>query len=203
MTATFTGTYLAWVTKTAPYCGKARVTLDGGAPTMVDLYSAAEANKQASTTRASSVPGAAYGDHRVDGHQERRRYQLSDRRRCLRHHRYGDARASGARISDPLPADRRPDHLPRDVGQQQLWLQLRVAPSSPRAPPTAQVTINFHGTGLALLAKTGPDLGIATVTLDGAPLPSEDFYSLGTLYLQEVFNTGALADADSHPGDQT
>jgi hypothetical protein len=36
----FTGTYLAWIAKKSPVYGKAKVTVDGGTPVTVDLYSA-------------------------------------------------------------------------------------------------------------------------------------------------------------------
>ena len=39
MSVTFDGNSLAWVARTAPWYGIARVTVDGGAPVMVDLYS--------------------------------------------------------------------------------------------------------------------------------------------------------------------
>jgi hypothetical protein len=39
VTVKFTGTYLGWVAKKSPVYGKARVTVDGGAPVTVDLYS--------------------------------------------------------------------------------------------------------------------------------------------------------------------
>jgi hypothetical protein len=42
ITITFTGSYVAWIAKTAPWYGKARVTLDGGTPVTVDLYSSAQ-----------------------------------------------------------------------------------------------------------------------------------------------------------------
>ncbi len=40
VTVTFTGTYLGWIAKTSPVYGIAKVTLDGGDPVFVDLYSA-------------------------------------------------------------------------------------------------------------------------------------------------------------------
>jgi hypothetical protein len=46
ITLTFAGTYLTWFAKTAPWYGKAKVTLDGGTPVTVDLYSSAEAYKK-------------------------------------------------------------------------------------------------------------------------------------------------------------
>jgi hypothetical protein len=39
VTISFTGTSLDWIAKTGPSYGKAQVTLDGGAPVLVDLYS--------------------------------------------------------------------------------------------------------------------------------------------------------------------
>jgi cell wall-associated NlpC family hydrolase len=40
VTVTFDGTYLAWIAKRSPVYGIAKVTLDGKAPVLVDLYSA-------------------------------------------------------------------------------------------------------------------------------------------------------------------
>ena len=40
MTVTFNGTYLSWIAKKSPVYGEAKVTLDGGTPVIVDLYSA-------------------------------------------------------------------------------------------------------------------------------------------------------------------
>jgi N-acetylmuramoyl-L-alanine amidase len=39
LTATFNGTHIAWIAKTSPAYGKAKVTVDGGGPVIVDLYS--------------------------------------------------------------------------------------------------------------------------------------------------------------------
>jgi hypothetical protein len=39
LTVNFHGTSLVWITRTSPFCGKAWVTLDQGAPVLVDLYS--------------------------------------------------------------------------------------------------------------------------------------------------------------------
>jgi hypothetical protein len=40
LTITFKGTYLAWIAKKSPLYGRAKVTVDGGKPVTVDLYSA-------------------------------------------------------------------------------------------------------------------------------------------------------------------
>ncbi len=46
ITIKFTGTSFTWVTKKNPKYGKARLTLDGGIPTIIDLYSATEVWQQ-------------------------------------------------------------------------------------------------------------------------------------------------------------
>ena len=45
VTVPFTGTGIDWVTQTCKACGKATVSIDGGAPTTVDLYSATTLNQ--------------------------------------------------------------------------------------------------------------------------------------------------------------
>jgi hypothetical protein len=46
VTVRFTGTSLAWIAKTGPLYGLAKVTVDGGTPVMADLYSATVAWKR-------------------------------------------------------------------------------------------------------------------------------------------------------------
>jgi N-acetylmuramoyl-L-alanine amidase len=46
VTATFTGTHLAWIAKKSPSYGKAKVTVDGGDPVIVDLYGATTEHDQ-------------------------------------------------------------------------------------------------------------------------------------------------------------
>ena len=57
VTATFTGTYLAWIAKKSPSYGKAKVTVDGGDPVTVDLYSAATLYEQKVWSTGSLAPG--------------------------------------------------------------------------------------------------------------------------------------------------
>jgi hypothetical protein len=57
VTATFTGTHLSWIAKKSPSYGKARVTVDGGDPVVVDLYSATTLNKQNVWSTRSLAPG--------------------------------------------------------------------------------------------------------------------------------------------------
>jgi hypothetical protein len=60
VTINFTGSYLAWLAKKSSVYGIAKVTLDGGKPVMVDLYSASTVFKQAWNTGV-----LASGPHKV------------------------------------------------------------------------------------------------------------------------------------------
>ena len=57
VTVTFIGSYLSWIAKKSPVYGKAKVTLDGGTPTTVDLYNAKEVWKQKVWETKPLVPG--------------------------------------------------------------------------------------------------------------------------------------------------
>ena len=61
VTATFNGTYLAWLAKKSPFYGKTKVTVDGGDPVTVDLYSATTLYEQ----KAWSTGPLASGKHTV------------------------------------------------------------------------------------------------------------------------------------------
>jgi hypothetical protein len=57
VTITFVGSHLSWVAKKSPVYGKARVTLDGRTPVLVDLYSASEQFRQKVWETGALVPG--------------------------------------------------------------------------------------------------------------------------------------------------
>ncbi len=195
VTATFTGTYLAWVTKTAPTCGKAKVTLDGGGSTMVDLYSAAEANRQIVYNTGFLAPGAHTVTIEWTGTKNgaASNYQIG-----------ADAFDVIGTLTLAPPAPAYPTRYQQNdalITYLGTWAGSSVASASggsiiSSSATDGQVTICFHGTGLALLANTGPNLGIAAVTLGGVPEPPVDFYSVGTLYQQEVYDTGPLPEGD-------
>ncbi|MRR11421.1 hypothetical protein EG835_02830, partial [bacterium] len=56
--AAFTGTRIDWISTTAPDYGIARVTLDGGTPFDVDMYSATHQRKQTVWSASGLSPGA-------------------------------------------------------------------------------------------------------------------------------------------------
>jgi SpoIID/LytB domain protein len=56
----------------------------------------------------------------------------------------------------------------------------------------AKASVSFEGTYLALVSKTAPNYGKATVTLDGGAPVTVDYYSPTVLYRRTVYNTGSL-----------
>ena len=58
VTISFSGTSLTWIARTAPSYGKAQVTLDGGTPVLVDLYSPSTLYQQAVWSTGSLANGA-------------------------------------------------------------------------------------------------------------------------------------------------
>lgn len=59
-----------------------------------------------------------------------------------------------------------------------------------------QVSIEFKGTYLGVVAKTAPYYGKASVTLDDGTPVMVDFYSPTVRYQRVVYNTGVLADEE-------
>ncbi len=60
VTINFTGNYLAWVARTNSYYGQAWVTVDGGTPVLVDLYSAVSTFKKTVFNTGLLSDGAHY-----------------------------------------------------------------------------------------------------------------------------------------------
>ncbi len=79
--ATFTGTEFTLVTYKAPECGIAAVSVDGGAPVDVDLYSAGYYYQQKAYTVSGLAAGRAHRHGELDGPQERERHQHQGRAR--------------------------------------------------------------------------------------------------------------------------
>jgi hypothetical protein len=58
VTASFSGISLTWIARTSPSYGKAQVTLDGGTPVLVDLYSPSTLYQQAVWSTGSLPNGS-------------------------------------------------------------------------------------------------------------------------------------------------
>jgi SpoIID/LytB domain protein len=191
----FTGTYLAWVGKTAPYCGKARVTLDSGTPTMVDLYSPTDVYKRHLYT-TGFLPS---GPHTVTIEW------TGAKNGAATNWQIGvDAFDVLGNVDLAPPAPAYPNRYQQThpyitcLGR---WTPVSSAAASGGSysyvvPTAGRAIVNFHGTGLSWLAAVGRWQGVARVSVDGGATQLVDLYNATTINQHEVFNTGPLADDD-------
>ena len=187
LTIRFIGTHLAWIAKEGPAYGEATVTVDGGTPHVVNLYSKTVTWKHtvwqtgtlsrdahtvvisysgkkaaASTGRsidvdAISITGVATG-----------RYQQSDSQFTFA--------GSWKKSTNSLAS-----------GGSFVYADTKGA----------SVTIRFKGIDLAWIAKKGPSYGEAKVIVDGGKAVTVDLYNSSSTWQKRVWSTGILA-SDEH-----
>jgi putative cell wall-binding protein len=194
-TATFNGTFLAWIGKTSPSYGKAAVTVDGNAPLTVDLYSADTKWQQKIWDTGTLAAGA----HTV-------KVEWTGAR---------NASAIGANINidafdiagtltqaPAVPATRWEQNDSHFVytGTWTASSSSSASAGSFRYADSAgsSVTVTFVGSHLSWIAKTSPAYGKATVRLDGGAAVVVDLYSAAALWKQTVWETNTLV-----PGTHT
>jgi subtilisin family serine protease len=190
VTAVFSGTYLAWIAKTSPVYGKAKVTVDGTTTYLVDLYSAATGYKK-KVWDSGILPS---GLHTV-------RIEWTGQK---------SVSTGGTNIS--VDAFDVAGTLKSATRYEQTDSRLKWSGTWTTASSTSysggsfryanasgsKVTIEFTGVRLTLIAKKASNYGIARVSLDGGVPVSVDFYSSTTLYKQKVWSTPFLV-----PGNHT
>jgi cell wall-associated NlpC family hydrolase/N-acetylmuramoyl-L-alanine amidase len=193
VTVTFAGSYMAWVGEKGPLYGKAKVTLDGGTPLTVDLYSATYLHKQVVYNTAvlpdgphtvtiewtgaknPSATNALVGVDAID---------------------IMGALTDGT-TTPPGPTLTRYEETDPKVGYIGSWSTTSNAAASAGdcayANAAAKQVVSFKGTSLTWIAKKSSAYGIANVTLDDKPSVPVDLYSPTTVYQQSVYQTGQLA----------
>jgi len=191
-TVSFNGTYLAWLGKTSPSYGKAKLTLDGADKGTVDLYSAS-----ATYTKVWETGTLSAGNHTL----------------TIAWTGQKNSSATGSNISVDAfnvigtilqaPASTRYQQDAAGLSYAGTWATFTTSgPSggSYRRANTsgAKVTITFDGTYLAWIATKGTTLGNALVSLDGAPAKRISLAASAVVYQQNVWNTGMLS-----PGQHT
>ena len=200
-TATFTGTYLSLIGKTGPSYGKAKVTLDGVTTTMIDLYRPADAHKQ-SVYNTGILP---LGPHTVTVEW------TGTKNGAASNYNVGvDAFDVLGTVTLAPPAPAFPTRYQQSdafITMLGMWSYAGTSSASGGSyvytgTAGTRATVTFNGTGLSWLATTGNNYGIARVSLDGGPLQYVDFYTAGTEYLKEVYDTGALAARRPYAGDR-
>ncbi len=189
VTVRFNGTYLAWIGKTSRAHGFARVTLDGRAPVMVDLYSSATLFRQKVWETPADLTD---GDHTLT-------IECSHTGRPAAIDTNINVDAFDIRgtliSSEGLTRNQQTARLVYSG----VWSNFRTSAASfgsysRSSEPGASVTIPFTGTRLDWVATKGTTLSKADVYVDDVFKGTIDLANSVVLYQQKVFSTGDLAD---------
>ncbi len=194
----FYGTNLAWMARTAPWYGKAKVSLDGGPLEVVDLYSSKVkyGQKVYDTGLLTEGPHTLYiywiGDKNADSVGTRLSVDAFDM--------FGTPQAAG---SAPPVACRYQENDPRIVykGEWSSTSDKRASGGSYVSTPAQQAyysaaRFTFHGTELTLFFRTAPWYGWAGVTIEGGGEQTVDLYSDTAMYGQPLYTVSGLSDTD-------
>jgi hypothetical protein len=187
----FIGPSVNLLAKTAPWYGKAEVSLDGGAPEYVDFYSATQLYKQAVYTKTGLSPVEHILTIKCAG----------DKNASSTGYSIGlDALDVGYLVQAPAVTRYQQDNVAFTYSgtwttSATTWLASGGSYTSANVSG-AKVVVSFTGPYLAWYAKTAPWYGKATLTIDGdtAHAVTVDLYSSSQLYKKQVYNTGLLAN---------
>jgi hypothetical protein len=240
VTVDFSGTSLTWLAKTASSCGKAQVTLDGGSPVTVDLYSSSTRYQQAvyntgtlaNGTHSLTISWTGQKNSRANG-----TYVYIDAFQVAGT-LVGDSStsttapspttststtlapttttapstttttaaatttttAASSSLPSPSGGTTRYEETDPNLAYSGHWYNLSGSGYSDgslayASSAGASVALSFTGTGLTLIAKTGPSYGLAQVTLDGKVVATVDLYNPTNLNQQAVWSSGTLPNA--------
>ncbi len=184
----FEGTSVELLARTAPWCGKALISVDGGPAETVDFYTAGVVYKNP----VWSKEGLGEGTHTlvVECAGEKSEASLGiginlDALDIL-----------GTMTQAPAPTRYQQDDAAVVYSGDWLSSNTDWSYSGGTCAYTdqegAKLTVQFQGTYLAWVSKMAPWYGVAEVSLDGGAPVRVDLYSSSVRYKQQVYNTGLL-----------
>ncbi len=200
VTFAFKGAYFAWIAKTGPECGRAKVTVYGRPqtplrdPLLIDLYSPTPGWKkvmleasfdsgptsvtiEATGTRADKATGTGITVDAIDVVGTLLQVPL----------RYEETRGKYYAFEDTFSWN---VYSPAYNASGLKYCYTNLV--------GATATIEFDGRYLAWIARKAPVYGIARVSLDGGPPEEVNLYSAVVKWKQKVWETGMLV-----PGSHT
>jgi len=191
-TMSFTGTSISWIAMKAAGYGIAKVTLDGGTPQYVDLYSSNTKWQQ----HVWSVSGLADTTHTVDvDWTGTKNSSATDSALSL------DAFEIVGELL-PAPAERVSttvvlEETDPSILYTGLWTSLTSSSLSSgtltKASTESTVSVAFTGTGIDWIALKSSSYGVARVTLDeGAPV-DVDLYSATARWKDSAWSVNGLS----------
>ncbi len=191
VTVPFWGTRLVWIAAKGPGAGLARVTLDGGAPVTVDLFSSTALWKR----NVWDSGTLTQGPHKVK----------------IEYTGLKTSGATGASVNvdafdirgfigtRPIPSASfatRYEQTSSNITRSGTWTSVSTTSASAGsyayADSAASAVIWFIGNRLDWIATKGASLGKAKVVLDGAAPVGVDLYASTASYKQKVWSTGTL-----------
>ncbi len=183
LTIRFIGTHLAWIAKQSPAYGQAKVTVDGGAAHIVDLYNSKTVWKHTVWQTGTLKNGA----HTVV-------ISWTGKKRTAATGTNIDVDA--IKVTGVLTG--RYQQSNAKLSYAGTWNTSSSSSASSgsfkyASTSGASVMIHFTGINLAWIAKTGPAYGEAKVTVDGTKTYTVNLYSAKTAWQKRVWSTGILA----------
>jgi uncharacterized protein YkwD len=189
VTISFKGTSLAWIAKKSSVYGKAKVTVDGGTPVTVDLYSSTTKWQQ----KVWSTGTLADCEHTV-------KIEWTGTKNSAATNTNINADAfdivgtlTQAPVVKDATAATRVQQGDSRLAYTATWDVLSTSSASGGSyrrvnTAGASVTITFDGTYLAWIAKTCSAYGKAKVTVDGGTPVTVDLYTSTTKWQQKVWS---------------
>jgi hypothetical protein len=196
VTATFNGTYLAWIATKGTTLGKAFVSLDGGAAVSVNLAASSVAYQQ----KVWNTGTLSSGSHTVkiwrDPSNATGKYISVDAFELVGS--LIQPMVNPSTSVSPVSGSTRYQQTDSRLAYRGTWYTFSTASASSGSYKRANtngssVTVTFNGTYLAWIATKGTTLGKAFVSLDGKPAVSISLAAAKVAYQQKVWNTGTLS----------
>lgn len=185
LTFTFTGTSVAWIGARATGTGIARVSVDGVFIAEVDTYSKTEEIR----VSMFGISGLAGGSHTLTIEATGRMNPAANGA-LLVADAFDVPATATSRLQDTDPS------IAYGVG----WMAgdpsraFTGGTATHSAIAGAQATLSFTGTSVTWISAKGPQLGIASVSLDGAAPVQVDTYASTEQIQAAVFTASGLAD---------
>ena len=178
----FNGTSVALIATKASSMGKANISIDGGAATVVDLYATTTAYQQPVFTASGLAPGLhtvkiAWNSTNTSG-----KYVNLD------------AVDIAGTIATATRADQSDAHLVWTGTWGTVTNAGDFGGTAKSINAAGTVTITFSGVSLNVIAAKARAYGRMSVSLDGGAATTVDLYSSSTSYKQTVWSSGLLAN---------
>ncbi len=180
----FNGQRLDWIAAKGTTLGKAKVSLDGGAPVIIDLANATSLYQEKVWSTNTLSPGLHTVDIWWDTTNAAGKYISIDAVDVV-----------GSLVSFSFTRTQQTDGHIVYAG---AWSTFSTASASGGSYARANTsgssaTITFNGTRLIWIATKGTTLGKADVRLDGGPAVTVDLANSTAVYQQRVWSSGTLA----------